>query len=144
MRCTNPRKVRTCQRCAKVIAEPPARDHGLEQTALADASEMALRVNGEHSGPFARLVTERLELGAETYGDLAFHDRDNLLEAFPEAADSAAYILLDLQRLRPSMDDEQFVELRHAAVTAISAAIHLDVAVRRLVATRADLSPTAA
>lgn len=135
----NPRSTGSCVRCGRIITPVPARDHPLEQAALADAAEIAARVSGDSSPPFPRLVADRLALGAQTYGDLAFLDRDNALEAFPEGADAAAYLLLEIQRLRPLVDELDWLELRQRAVAGVARAISLDVAVRDFIGFRDEI-----
>lgn len=97
------------------------------------------RVYGEQNGSFARHVFERLALGARTYGDSHFLTKDNIEEAFPESFDSAAYALLDLQRVGPLLKEAERGELRQATLGVLTAAVNLDVTIRRLRAVREDL-----
>jgi transcription initiation factor TFIIIB Brf1 subunit/transcription initiation factor TFIIB len=135
---TNPRREHVCVRCARVI-ETRERDRELEAELFTLAAELNERAHGEHPGSFASRVFDRLEMGQQRYGDEYLH-RDNLTEAAEETPDAAAYVLLELHRLRPTVDEDDWQELRMAALAAMSAAIHCDVALMRMVRLRAEVT----
>lgn len=136
---TNPRRENLCVRCNRVI-ERRERDRDLEQELFALAVELNERAHGEHPGSFASRVFERLEIGEDRYGDEYLH-RDNLAEAQEETPDTVAYSLLELQRLRPSVSDDDWQELRMAALGVIATAIHCDVALARFTQLRNEIVP---
>lgn len=114
------------------MSDHEGRDLDLERELLALAGEINLRHHGEQPGPYSRAVRARLQLGAERYEPGAFRQRDNLVEVLEETPDVAAYVLLELQRLRILVPrEEEWQELRMRAVAVIAAGFHADVAARQ-------------
>jgi hypothetical protein len=110
------------------------RDPQFEQDTLATAQELCLRVHSSQSPAFAREVLGRLALGAETYGEDGYldPDRDNIGEAAEEAPDVAGYLMLELQRLRPILLAEDWMDLRMEVLGAMATAARLDTEVRAI------------
>ena len=115
------------------------RDTVTEGDLLTDGAELADRVYGQRSAPFARVVATRLAKGAAEYGDNAFLARDNLIEALEEPPDATAYALLEYQRLAPGLSPVDRAELRQYTLGVIAAAVNLDAALRRLQHAREEL-----
>jgi len=116
------------------------RDSKEEAEMLNEAETLCQRAyGGQSSGRFQRLVFERLQKGAERYGDGDFLTKDNLAEAIQEPPDSAAYVMLEVERIGPTLSDADRAELRQFALGAIACAVNLDIALRRLKHVRDDL-----
>lgn len=115
------------------------RDHIEESRLLSEGAELCQRVYGENSGAFARMVRARLALGASTYGDTDYMQKDNLDEAIQEGLDGAAYPILDYQRVRSRLAPNDRWELRQYTLGVIAAAINLDTAIRRLQQARNEM-----
>ena len=86
-------------------------------------------------GAFARRIGEGLRLGDELYGR-RFEHRDNLAEAQEESRDSGCYLILELERLRSSVSDDDFQELRMQCIAGLVAAIELHEAIGRFASVR--------
>lgn len=96
------------------------RDHTFEDQALADASWLCERVCSRRAPFYARAVRERLAMGEHRYGPENYLRIDGLTEASEETSDLGAYLLLELQKLRPLMRDEDFQEFRQRTLDAIA------------------------
>jgi hypothetical protein len=122
---SDPRNAGSCYRCGRVIEPAPERDRDFETETLKVAGELCERVHGKQPLHYARVVVARLEQGEQEYGH-AYLDRDNIAEACEESPDIGAYLLLELQRLRPLLRDEDWQDLRMLALDAMAgaAAVH--------------------
>ena len=113
---TDPRKT-DCIRCGLPRGRhvvPLERDTSWEMTAVADISELCQRAHGQSSATLAREVSVRLEKGAVEYGD-SWKTRppmEMLAEAREEPADAIAWMLLFLERVKPSVTASEFEDLR--------------------------------
>ncbi len=74
-----------------------ARSREFERRLLAETVRRAGVGYGLHCQAYVASVEQRLELGAQRYGDTAYLDRDNLIELLEETPDVAGYSLLELQ-----------------------------------------------
>ena len=116
------------------------RDPVFETELLALAAEGAQRVFHARPSNYTREVLGRMEAGARTYGDTFAHDgRDLIGEAMEEGPDVSGYVLLELQRLRPQLSEQEFQELKMAAAPAMAAAAASFAALLELRAKRDEL-----
>ncbi len=88
------------------------RDQGLEHLLLAATVRAARRDYSLSCGPYIAAVEERLQLGAERYGDDAYLRRDCLRELLEETPDVAGWALLALQCPVEAADPTVFEALR--------------------------------
>ena len=107
------------------------RDHDLERELL----DVAFRDAGAEARPFMRLVSEGLKSGDNLYG-LRFLGRDNLAEGQEEATDGGCYAILELERLREQVGDDDWQHLKMHAIACLLAAYNLHLAVGRFAAVR--------
>lgn len=126
----NPRMHGRCIKCGMAYVKDPSgttRDLQFEQEMLDTAIELCHRVYGRLPTAYTREVQSRLALGAERYGDGDYLLKDNLQEATQESPDFAAYHLLELQRVRPLMSEDEFEEMKMLVLDAMAhtAAAHL-------------------
>lgn len=111
------------------------RDHEFERAFAADVEFLARNIErlGFYEPEFdsyVRAVRDRMQVGAERYGDNDFLTKDNLKEALEETPDVMGYALLECQRLRALGFDWQLTnEIR---IDLISASVHSAIADRHL------------
>ncbi len=111
-----------------------------ESSILREAETLCQRAYHSNSGGrFERLVFQRLQKGAQRYGEMDYLSKDNIDEAILEPPDAAAYAILELQRVGPRLSDVDRLELRQFTLAAVAASVNLDVALRRLRHTRDNL-----
>lgn len=128
---TNPRREHMCVWCAKpIVSSPGTRDAALARELLDIAGDWA-----GATGPYNRLVLHGLEVGDDLYGN-RFLDRDGLTDAQEEVRDAGCYLILELERLRPLVGDEEWGELRMVTIAGLVAAHRLHAEVSRLAGLR--------
>lgn len=103
-----------------------ARDPALANELLAIAEELCERAYGGRPVHYAHDVHARLAFGDERFGDEYLTRDDNLAEALEETPDAIIYMLLELDKLRGTIRDEDWQELRMdtLAAMALGAAFH--------------------
>ena len=117
------------------------RDREVERLLTDLFASRARRVYGTDPGDFSDRVKRRLELGQSRYGDSWRSPRwDDLAELREELEDTAAYLLLEVQRLDAAgqIDTATFRAIIAAGAHVVSADHHARQAIRL----RADAPPT--
>ena len=103
------------------------RDLMFESKFLTETEDLCERAYGRRNPGYTRSVIDRLEKGKETYGDGAYIDRDNLVEARFEPPDVAGYLALEIQRRRgEGWHPEDLAELEQLCRGAAAKAMDLD------------------
>lgn len=94
------------------------RDPAFESALLAEVAELCERQHGIRAVHYGRDVQARMAYGEERFGN-TFLDRDNLAEALEESPDAGVYGLLELQRLKSRLREQEWMELRMEVIGAL-------------------------
>lgn len=118
------------------------RDIAWEAETCAVADELCQRVHGVTPVGFAREIQARLLMGQGMYGEKYMEPQfDNAAEAILEPPDVACYLLLELQKQRARVRDEEWQEMRMLALEAMAAAGAAWEALHRFKRLRDEVAP---
>lgn len=135
---SDPRARGRCVRCGRLPKDheqAPARDLAWEKEFYKNLIDAVTARAGMDAAPLVNLTQRRMGvIGADQYGDSSFltDGRDLIVELRDEAADTIAYVVMEMQKLLANKADEPLVvqHLFEAAVYACIADAHARAAQR--------------